>query len=409
MAVLRNRLARVWHILAIFCLLALWVVWAFEVPNRFSRLLYIIAAALIIGGFARLAVIAALDALDRALNIGPDLAARFPGLEGRVRRYHAFARNLLGSAISAVALLVLLEICGIDVLSWFAPEALGGRMLSALLVVGITLFVALTCWEIATAAIERHLARLIREGPPARAARVRTLLPMFRTALMIGICLFVGMIVLGEIGVNTGPLLAGAGVVGLAIGFGSQKLVQDIITGLFLLLENTMQVGDVVSLGGLSGTVENLSVRTIRLRALDGSVHIVPFSAVTTVTNMTRDFSYALLDIGVGLDEEVDRVVEVLRTLAREMRNDPRWTGVIREDLEVMGVERFIDMAWVLQVRLKTLPSQRWAVARELNRRIKYRFDELAIESPMTSYRVLSSRPAAPAPASPEAASGAKA
>jgi small-conductance mechanosensitive channel len=398
MAALRNRFALVWHIVAIFYLLALWLVWAFQVPNGYSRLLYMIIAAVVIGGFARLAVVAAVGALDRALHIDPDLAARYPGLEMRAHRYHPVARRLVTGAISALALLLLLQIWGIDALSWFGSGALGGRMLSALVVVGITLLAALTAWEVVDAVIERHLARLMREAPAAGSARLRTLLPMLRAALMIGICLFAGLIVLSEIGVSTAPLLAGAGVVGLAIGFGSQKLVQDVITGLFLLLENTMQVGDVVSLGGLSGMVENLSIRTIRLRALDGAVHMVPFSAVTTVTNMTRDFSYALLDISVGLNEEPDRVVDVLRALARDMRTEPGWAEIIRDDLDVLGVEKFIDTAWVLRVRIKTLPGQRWAVARELNRRIKYRFDELAIESPITSYRVLATQPPAPAP-----------
>jgi small conductance mechanosensitive channel len=201
---------------------------------------------------------------------------------------------------------------------------------------------------------------------------------------------------LSEIGLNIAPLLAGAGVIGLAIGFGSQKLVQDIITGLFLLLENTMQVGDVVTLGGLTGTVENLSVRTIRLRALDGAVHIVPFSAVTTVTNMTRDFGYAVLDVSVGLNEEPDHITEILNDVAKAMRSEPRWASAINADLDVMGLEKFLPDAWVLRVRIRTTPGQRWAVSRELNRRIKYRFDELAIESPMTSTRILSTNPPPP-------------
>jgi small conductance mechanosensitive channel len=180
--------------------------------------------------------------------------------------------------------------------------------------------------------------------------------------------------------------------------------VQDIITGLFLLLENAMQVGDVVSLGGMTGTVENLSIRTIRLRAVDGAVHIVPFSAVTTVTNMTRDFGFAVVDVSVGLNEEHDRVADVLREIAAGMRGEAPWRGMILADLEVMGVEKFIDTAWVLRVRMKTLPASRWGVARELNRRIKQRFDALAIESPMTSYRALSM--ALPPPAPDSAAPG---
>ena len=141
---------------------------------------------------------------------------------------------------------------------------------------------------------------------------------MLRTTLLVVIVLVVALIVLSEVGVNIAPLLAGAGVVGIAVGFGSQKLVQDLITGLFLLLENAMQVGDIVTLGGQSGTVEALSIRTIRLRALDGAVHIIPFSAVTTVTNQTRDFSYAVVDISVGLNEEPEPVIAVVRDLAAD-------------------------------------------------------------------------------------------
>ncbi len=218
---------------------------------------------------------------------------------------------------------------------------------------------------------------------------------MLRTVLLVAIILVAGLIVLSEIGVNIAPLLAGAGVVGLAIGFGSQKLVQDIITGLFLLLENAMQVGDVVTLGGLSGTVENLSIRTIRLRALDGSVHIVPFSAVTTVTNMTRDYGYAVIDIGVGLSEGPDRIAKLVREVARKLRAEPRWASAIRDDIEVLGIDRFVDLAYIMRVRMMTLPGQRWAVARELNERIKARFDELAIDSPITSTKILGITPTA--------------
>jgi small-conductance mechanosensitive channel len=195
------------------------------------------------------------------------------------------------------------------------------------------------------------------------------------------------LIVLSEIGVNIAPLLAGAGVIGLAIGFGSQKLVQDIITGLFLLLENAMQVGDTVTLGGLSGTVETLSIRTIRLRAGDGSMHIIPFSAVTTVTNMTRDFGFAVMDFRIGLNEEPDHIADLLRGIVSDIRKEPEWSGIILGELEVFGLDRFLVGAWVMQVRVRTTPGSRWSVAREINRRVKYRFDELAIDSPITSYK----------------------
>jgi small-conductance mechanosensitive channel len=166
---------------------------------------------------------------------------------------------------------------------------------------------------------------------------------------------------------------------------------------LFLLLENTMQVGDTVNLAGLTGVVEYLSIRTIRLRALDGSVHIIPFSAVTSVTNMTRDYAYAMVDVEVGFNEEPDAIAQLLRDIASEMREEPAWKLALIADIEVMGVERFTETAWVMRIRIRTQPTRRWAVQREFNRRIKYRFDERAIESPFTSTRILSTVPGPPA------------
>ena len=397
-AVLRNRFAGIWHVFAIFYIVALWAVWALEVPDGFSRLLEFFVETVAIITAGRLVGVGAVGAVDRALTLGPSLSSRYPGLQARARSYHPLARATVKATMITLTLIVLFEAWGFDSLTWFASGALGGRVVSALGVIALTLLISLLVWESVNAAVRQHLDRLARENQVARSARLRTLLPMLRSTLLVGIATFAGLTILSQIGVNIAPLLAGAGVIGLAIGFGSQKLVQDIITGLFLLLENAMQVGDVVSLGGLSGTVENLSIRTIRLRALDGAVHIVPFSAVTTVTNMTKDFSYALLDVSIGLNEEPDGVIEVVRDVARIMRQEPRWESALRDDLEVMGVERFIDLAWVLRVRIKTLPGQRWAVSRELNKRLKMAFDERAIESPFTSHVALSTIPGPIAP-----------
>jgi small-conductance mechanosensitive channel len=400
-ASLRNRVAALWQRVAVFFLVAFWLVWAFEVPNGFTRLLLVMASIIVAAMLARLLAAAAYGALDRSLRLSPETTARHPGLEARLRRYQPIGHVLLTVVIIGLAAVVLFQAWGVDAFSWFISGALGGQIVGGLGTIGITLALSLVVWEACNAAIQIHLARLTREAQLARSARLRTLLPMLRTTLLVSIFTIAGLMVLSEVGVNTGPLLAGAGVIGLAIGFGSQKLVQDIITGLFLLLENTMQVGDVVSLGGLSGTVEALSIRSIRLRALDGSVHTVPFSAVTTVTNQTRDFDYAVVDVSVGLNEDPERIADLLRALGREMREEPRWQGAIRDDIDVMGVEKFLDTALVLRTRIRTVPGQRWAVARELNRRIKERFDALAIESPWTSYRVLGATPP-PAPARSE-------
>ena len=388
-ALLRNVMAATWHRVVIFYLLALWTVWALDVPNGFERLLRVVLVALAAIIAAQLAAASVQRLLRRMLRRSESLSERYPGLNHRLETYHPIARAFANLVIGAAATVVVLQAWGLHAFDWFDRAALGGQVLQAVITILITLAAALATWELVNLAIQRHLERLAREAQLTRSARLRTLLPMLRTTLLTAVSIVAGLVVLSEIGVNIAPLLAGAGVVGLAIGFGSQKLVQDIITGLFLLLENTMQVGDVVSLGGMTGTVENLSIRTIRLRALDGSVHIVPFSAVTTVTNMTRDFGYAVIDIPVGVNEEPDRIGTIIREIAAGMRLEPAWRPVIMADIEVMGVERFMLTTWVLRARIKTLPASRWSVGRELNRRIKYRFDALAIESPMTSYRAL--------------------
>ena len=390
---LRNRLSDIWHLVAIAWLVAAWGVWALEVQGGFWRLSRVSLLSLAVLGLAKLADVTMRRSLMRAFRITPDLARRYPGLEARANRYLPVLKGMLSSVISAIALLVVAEVWGLDALAWFGPGSLGRRLMSSLVSMGFSILVALAAWEAANAAIQRHLEKLSRDAKAARSARVRTLLPMLRTALMITMVIIVGLIILTEIGVNVAPLIAGAGVLGIAIGFGSQTLVRDVITGMFLLFEDAMAVGDVVQVSGLSGVVEQLSIRSIKLRALDGSLHIIPFSAVTTVTNMTRDFAFAVLDVSVAYGEDTDRVTEVLRGVAAEMREDAKWRPAIRDDLDVLGVERLADSGVMIRVRVKTEPSQRWAVAREMNRRIKRRFDEMGIEIPYPHQKLVFEKP----------------
>ena len=407
-AALRGAVAEIWHWIAIFYIVALWMVYAFEIPNGFAKLVHLFVVTVAVLAVARLLALVAFGMLDRGFRISPEMAARYPGLEARANRYYPLLRSTLSGIIAAVTGIALLQVWGVDALLWFAAGRLGGRLVSALLTIGITMLVGVAVWEGANTGIERHLVRL-GTGQPDRAVRLRTLLPMLRTALIALIATVVGMTALSEIGVNIAPLLAGAGVIGVAVGFGSQKLVQDLITGLFLLLENAIQVGDVVTVSGLSGSVEHLSIRTIRLRALDGSVHIIPFSAVTTLTNQTRDYGFAVIDVSLSVNEEPDRVADVLREIAAGMRKEERWAGAVSGDLDVMGVDKLLDASWVLRARLRTVSAQRWAVGREFNRRLKYRFDELAIESPFTSHRILSTVPAPPVEAAGTAGAAAPA
>lgn len=402
---LRDRVADIWHLVAIAWLMAAWGVWALEVEHGFWRLLKVSLSTILILSVAKIADMAMRRLVKRAFRITPELSTRYPGLEARANRYLPILKGSASVAIAGTAFLFLLESWGLEAFAWFGHGKLGNRLVSSLVSIALTITLALVIWEGINAAVQRHLDRLSRDAKAAQSARVRTLLPMLRTALLAMILIFVVLSVLTEIGVNVAPLIAGAGVVGIAVGFGSQRLVQDVITGIFLLFEDAVAVGDVVQLGGLSGVVEQLSIRSIKLRAVDGSLHIIPFSAVTSVTNQTRDFAFAVIDVNIDYREDTDTVSEALREIATEMRQDPRWRPVIRDDLDVMGVDRLGDSGVVIRVRLKTEPTQRWAVAREMNRRIKRRFDELGIEIPYPHQKLVMEQkhPAQAASSAPEA------
>ena len=379
-AALRNWLARIWHWLALLLLATLWLAWAVEVQHGYTRMLRYFGSIIAVAVLARLAQIVILGALDRAMAPRPDAVSRFPGIEARLALYHPVVAGVARALILVLAAIVLLQLWGLGAFDWLVATELGRRLLSSLLTLAVTLLLAVAVWETVNAAVERHLARLAREAQAARSARLRTLLPLLRTTLSIIIVIVAGMMVLSEVGVNIGPLLAGAGIIGVAIGFGSQTLVRDLITGIFLLLENAMQVGDAVTLAGLSGTVENLSVRTLRLRAADGSVHIIPFSSVTTVTNVNRGLGNASVTVSVAAHEDPDRVCEVLNEVVAGMREDGNFSARMLSDLQLWGVDKLDGASVTIAGQVVCTDSGRWSVQREFNRRMRRRFAELGIQ-----------------------------
>ena len=378
-AALRNRLARIWHWLALAFLAASWVVSAVEARNGYGLMLRYFVATCVVLILARLAQIVLTGLLDRMLRLHPTTAQRYPGIETRFAIYHPVLRSVARAAIFVLGLLVLLQLWGIGSFNWLLRSSLGEHVASSLVTLGIACLIALAIWEAVNASVERHLARLAAEAQVARSARLRTLLPLLRSTLLVTILIVLGLIVLSDIGVNIGPLLAGAGIVGVAIGFGSQKLVQDLITGIFLLLENAMQVGDFVTVASLSGTVEALSIRTIRLRAGDGSVHIIPFSSVTSVTNVNRGIGNAAVNVTIDYREDTDRVCEVLKAIVRQMREDADCAPKMLSDLQLWGVDKVDGASVTIVGQVVCTDSGRWSVQRELNRRMKQRFEELGI------------------------------
>jgi small conductance mechanosensitive channel len=382
MRAVRRRLADIWHILAILYLSAIYFIWVLEVTGGFEFVLRatLVTGAILVG--SRLLAEGVDRSMRRGFAISPGLQAQFPGLENRANRYLPVLHRLLKGLLWFFALVLLLQAWGANALGWFDTN-FGQRIIASAVTIVIVLTLALIAWEMVSGAIHRYLNATDDTGNAVqRSARMRTLLPLARNALMILMVTMVGLIVLSEMGVNIAPLLAGAGVVGLAIGFGAQTLVKDVITGLFMLIEDTLSVGDVVNVGGKGGSVEAITIRTIRLRDYDGSVHTIPFSSVTTATNMTKDFSFYVLQVTVDYKEDTDRVIAVLRDIAEQMRAEPAYAAAMLGPLDVAGVDAFQDSAVVIKARLKTRPIQQWGVGREFNRRMKKRFDELGISIP---------------------------
>lgn len=272
----------------------------------------------------------------------------------------------------------------------FTP-ALTAAGLAALAVaarLALVLLLALLAVRAARTGI-RVLERLmVRAGestetvPGATRKRVATLTGLLRTIAVSVVWATAAVVAMGQLGLDVTPILAGAGIVGLAVGFGAQNLVRDVLSGFFLVLENHVRVGDVAVVNGTGGLVESITYRVTVLRDLAGVVHVFPNGAITTLSNMTLRWSAYLMDIGVAYKEDTDRVVEVMKRVAEELRADPELGPRILGPLEVFGVDEFADSAVVLKARIRTLPIEQWAVGREYRRRLKKAFDAEGIEIP---------------------------
>jgi len=249
--------------------------------------------------------------------------------------------------------------------------------------IALILLLTAVALRFARALSRRGFAALQRdEKDPEKRKRTDTLGSFAYYVMRAVIAVVSALMVLRETGVDVGPILAAAGVLGLAVGFGAQNLVKDVISGFFILLYDQIRVGDVVQVAGRSGVVEAINLKMVRLRDLSGNVSYVPNGEIGVVVNMTREFSQYVFDIGVAYREDVDQVMQVIRQLDDELRADPAFAADILEPIEILGLDRFEDSAVVIRARTKTAPIRQWAVAREFNRRLKRRFDELGIEIP---------------------------
>ena len=307
-----------------------------------------------------------------------------PGLDRNERKAHAaralrLTQGVLNLAILILSLFAIAEIWGFDPLGWTATawghtvSATGSQVVMVVVIAALAL-------EAATLFIQYLTARLkARTDDPRRAAQLNTLGPIFRSAVQIVIVILAAMTLLGQVGVQIAPILAGAGVVGVAVGFGAQTLVKDFFTGFFLIIEDIVAVGDVVQIQSFSGTVEEMTLRTIRLRDFDGTLHIFPYGEAQIIHNMTKTYSFSAFDIPVRLDTDLDKAMTVMHQTFETMRQDGDCGTAILDDIEIVGVDLLSDVGVILKGRIRTQPQARWKVLREFNRRLKPAFDGAGI------------------------------
>lgn len=381
-SVFRSFAANIWHIVAVLYVLGTFLIWALEIPGGFTVLARGAIVTLVLLVLVQPMALGLGRLIERGLSVGAELQVRHPALQQRVNRYLHYSQRLVAWIVYMLVTFAILHAWGMEPITWLGG-LFAGTFWDKLLTIGIVLAITFAIWEAVSLSIAMYFEATDEAGKvKARSARVKTLIPLARTTLFVVLLVIVVLTTLATLGVDVTPLLATAGIVGIAIGFGSQKLVQDVINGLFILFQNTISVGDVVEAGGHAGLVERISVRTIELRDLSGSLRTIPFSEVSSVINMTRDFAFALMDVGVAYREDVDDVIEVLRQLGSELEADPEFGQYILEPLEVLGLDSFGDSSIVIRVRIRTKPIRQWLIRREYFRRMKRRFDELGIEIP---------------------------
>ncbi|MBW5800103.1 mechanosensitive ion channel domain-containing protein [Halomonas elongata] len=373
-------LGRTWHLLAIayfFMVLVLTLTRpADALPFVLLATLETLAAVLVGLGASKFLT----QTIGRRITLQDDLRQKLPLLEARLNAYIPKALRVVRIVLLVLVVMVSLNAWQVfDLAGWYASEA-GRGLVARLFSIAVILLVALAIWLVLASLIEHKLNPATGSGEPS--SRAQTLLSLFRNAIAITLITVTIMVVLAEIGINIGPLIAGAGVLGLAIGFGAQKLVQDIITGVFIQVENALNVGDVVTLGGITGTAERLSIRSVGLRDLSGTYHIVPFSSVDTVSNYMREFAYHVGEYGIAYRENIDEAIQALHAAFDDLSEDEEQKANLLEPLEVAGVIALADSSVNIRVRIKTTPGTQWAVGRAYNRLVKYHFDDAGIEIP---------------------------
>ena len=370
----RTGLADIWHILAILYILGAFGSYLVDLHGGIGFVLRATAASLAILIGAGIATRLVLILNHRGFEVSGDWQRRFPGLRGRANRYLPALVFTVSAVIYAAAIVLLLQAWGVDVFGWLGRQPVR-QTLGTLLSIAFVVVIAVIVWELVNAAVERALTGRSPVRQAQVSARLRTLLPLVRSTILIAIVTMAGFIILSQLGVDIAPLLAGAGIIGIAVGLGSQQLVRDVINGLFILIENTIAIGDFVDIGGgHAGTVEELTIRSMRLRDGAGAVHTIPFSAVTTIVNANRGIGNAGVSLHLAHGEDTDRAARMLTEIATAMRQEPKFKPLMLSDFQYWGVDKVEGQGVALAGQIVCTDKGRWPVQREFNRRVMQRF-----------------------------------
>jgi len=373
-----SNLGKLWHVGAYGYIIAVFLVW---VTRPFDATTIILRAT----GLSILTIMAGMllslimtRAIKGGIRLPEDIHRKLPALQYRLNAFVPRLLKLIRFVVFVGTILLLLDIWGVlSVIDWLYSEA-GFSLVSSYGAAIVVLLVAFTVWLAVMSWVD---LRLQSRAGYIVSARERTLFQLFRNAFTVVIIVMAVLLALSEIGVNIGPLIAGAGVVGLAISFGAQTLVKDIITGAFIQIENAINEGDVVTVAGITGTVEGITIRSVRMRDLDGTTHIIPFSSVDMVSNFMRGFSYHVALIGVSYDTDIAYAKEAMVDAFKRLQ-ETDFKSKIFGDLEMHGVTAFGASSIDIRARIKTAPGDQWSVGRAYNEYIKQVFDERNIEIP---------------------------
>lgn len=295
---------------------------------------------------------------------------------GHLRVYSRVFRTLITGFGLLVYFYSLTIIWRLPVASFFQNEKFIAA-LSVIVNVCIVVFIAAVIWE----SISLGLSHILKKADAGNQTRVKTLLPILKTILFGVFGAMFALVLLSELGINVAPLLAGAGIIGVAVGFGAQTMVKDYISGFTIILEDLIRVGDVVRVAGFAGAVEKITLRKLQVRDTAGTVYTIPYSEITTIQNLTKDFSFAVFNINISYQEDVDRVVEILEQVEKDLRADSAVKDLILDKLEIFGVDKFTDTSVVILARLKTLAGKQWPVMRAFNKQLKIAFDKAGIQT----------------------------